>query len=170
MKYLLCLCSHLELEQLLKFDLRMESFLIYRVRGNLDTIDISLSEQPPEIRGSLAEKDIIASDIVSWLEHNLETVYKNIKEDFKTLYNYPNTALWAVVKDFYDRIVYASKGDFTVERAWEYFYEDNISFIWKDKYGEYQAKKSVSQYWDELINEIRKYDNKKQFCFMSKEV
>lgn len=158
------------LEQLLKFDLRMESFLIYRVRGNLDTIDISLSEQPPEIRGSLAEKDKIASDIVSWLEHNLETVYKNIKEDFKTLYNYPNTALWAVVKDFYDRIVYASKGDFTVERAWEYFYEDNISFIWKDKYGEYQAKKSVSQYWDELINEIRKYDNKKQFCFMSKEV
>ena len=158
------------LRKLLAFDLRMESFLIYRVRAHLDVIDISLIPQGPALRGTLAEKDILAKDIIFWLEHNLEIVYKEIKAELEPLYTYPNSALWAVVKDFYDRIVYASDTQRDVATAWRYLYEDGISSIWKTEYSFYQAQKGVSESWNTLVNEIRKYDNKGIFSFIYKEV
>lgn len=157
------------LQKLMDFDLRMESFLIYRVRAHLDVIDISLIQQGPPLRGTLAEKDILAEDIIFRLEHELEIVYKEIKAELEPLYNYPNSALWAVVKDFYDRIVYAENEQINVERAWQYLYEDNISSVWKKEYTAYQEQKGISESWNTLVNEIRKYDNKSIFCF-TKEV
>lgn len=153
------------LKKLLDFDLRMESFLIYRVRAHLDVIDISLISHGPALRGTLAEKDILANDIIFWLEHNLEIVYKEIKSELEPLYNYPNSALWAVVKDFYDRIVYARDSEIGVGTAWRYLYEDAISSVWESEYNGYQAKKGVSERWNTIVNEIRKYDNKSTFCF-----
>lgn len=153
------------------FKLKMESFLIYRVRAHLDIIDISLIPQAPSLRGTLAEKEVLASDIIFWLEHNLQIVYQKIKEELKPLYGYPNSALWAVIKDFYDRIVYArnpDNGD-DVQREWRYLYEDSIPVIWKKEYESYQAQKGINEDWNALVEEIRKYDSEKMYSFMDEE-
>jgi hypothetical protein len=158
------------LRKLIDFDLQMESFLIYRVRAHLDVIDISLISQGPNLRASLSEKDDLAEDIIFWLEHNLEIVRKKIKEDLEPLYTYPNSALWAVVKDFYDRIVYASDAQIDAKTAWRYFYEDRISSIWKTEHSSYQAQKGASDEWNRFVDGIREYDSKSKFGFMHKEV
>lgn len=158
------------LKKLLDFDLRMESYLIYRVRNHLDVIDISLLEQAPSLTGSLAEKEKLADDIIFWLEHNLEIVYKSIRTELEPLYSYPNSALWAVVKDFYDRIVYAKEGNREAKDEWRYLYEDSIPYIWEEKYSLYQQQKGVSDRWNVLVNKIRKYDDKNKFEFTYVEV
>lgn len=163
-------------QKLMDFDIKMESFLIYRVRAHLDVIDISISHGP-KLQGSLAEKEILADNIVFWLTHNLEIVYKEIREEMKPLYNYPNSALWAVVKDFYDRIVYAYKEGEKSERsreigakdAWRYLYEDSIAHIWQKEYNEYHAKKGVSERWNMLMNEIHRYDDRSTFQIVHEE-
>lgn len=148
-------------QKLYDFELRMESFLIYKVRDNLDLIDISLNNQPPQVEGSLAEKDILEKDIIFWLDHILNKVYSSIRDEMEAFYNFPNTASWAVIKDFYDRIVYTKD----IDIAWRYFYEDNIPFIWQDTYKKYQSKKGVSETLNLLINEIKKYNDKSNFIF-----
>lgn len=57
-----------------------------------------------------------------------------------------------------------------VKREWRYLYEDSISVIWKKEYEEYQAKRGISEGWNALINEIRKYDNVKMYDFTNEEV
>ena len=155
------------LQKLLDFNLRMESFLIYRVRAHLDVIDISLRTQTPEIRGGLAEKEKLADDILFWLEDGLETVYKEIRAEMEPLYSYPNSALWAVVKDFYDRIVYSGgqEDQEDVKTIWRYFYEDIIPYVWREDYKAYQLKKGMALEWNTLIENIHKYNNKETFSF-----
>lgn len=155
------------LKKLADFDLKMESYLIYRVRNHLDVIDLSVLGQVT-IKGKKKEEQ--ADDIIFWLEHNLEIVYKSIKEELEPLYSYPNSALWAVVKDFYDRIVCAKDGKREVTDEWRYLYEDSIPCIWEDEYLEYQQQKGVSDKWNFLVNKIRKYDDKNQFEFTYMEV
>jgi hypothetical protein len=155
------------LQKLLNFNLRMESFLIYRVRAHLDKIDISLQTQTPEIRGGLDEKEKLADDILFWLEDGLETVYKEIRVEMEPLYSYPNNALWAVVKDFYDRIVYSGgqEGKEKMETIWRYLYEDAIPYIWREDYNAYQQRKGMVLEWNTLIEDIRKYNDKETFSF-----
>ena len=176
--YLQCMDQHNNytlildaIRKLREFDLRMESFLIYRVRDNLDPIDITLATSQVEITGALNEKERLADDIIYFLHRNLEEVYKNIKEDIEPLYNYPNSALWAVVKDFYDRIVYASsQSSVNVQRAWRYLYEDAIPEVWSEGYSDYQRKKGVSEMWNKLIENIQKYDHENYFNLKKQEV
>lgn len=158
------------LRKLIDFNLRMESFLIYRVRAHLDVIDISLLEQPPQIK--FFEKEKMAEDIIFWLGHNLEIVHKRIYDDLKPLYSYPNNALWAAVKDFYDRIVYAKDCNTgrNVQTSWRYLYEDSIPLIWPEECRSYQMTKGVVEEWNALVKEIHKYDNRETFCFGMREV
>lgn len=149
------------LEKLSDFNMNMESFLIYRVRAQLDEIDLSLQTQGPVLQGSLAEKNILADDIHFWLVHYLEIVYQKIQTELATLYSYPNSTLWAVIKDFYDRIVYSKKA----KTSWRYIYEDSISQIWKDEYKKYQLQKGITGDWNTLAEEIHKYDNKNLYQF-----
>lgn len=149
------------LEKLSDFNMNMESFLIYRVRAQLDEIDLSLQTQGPVLQGSLAEKNILADDIHFWLVHYLEIVYQKIQTELATLYSYPNSTLWAVIKDFYDRIVYSKNA----KTAWRYIYEDSISQIWKDEYKKYQLQKGITGDWNTLAEEIHKYDNKNLYQF-----
>lgn len=160
------------LRKLIEFNLRMENFLIYRVRAHLDSIDISLQSQSPQITGEINEKEKIAGEIIFWLKHNLEIVYQEIRKELIPLYSYPNNTLWAEVKDFYDRIVYArnrEKGD-DVETDWRYLYEDAIPYIWPEKCRDYLAQKGVAEEWNVLVKEIHRYDKLEMFRFGTKEV
>lgn len=152
-------------EKILKFDLRMESFLIYRVRNHLDSIDISLMPNPPSLNANLADKEALAKDIIFQLEHYLVIVQKEIKEDFDELYSYPNSAMWAVVRDFHDRIVYSKDDKMDVQTAWRYLYEDSIPSIWTEQYKVYQSEKGESEHWNTIVDSLRKLDNNSTFSF-----
>ena len=141
--------------------------MIYRVRNHLDVIDLSVLGRV-DIKGNSKEEQ--ANDIIFLLEHNLEIVYKSIKEELEPLYSYPNSALWAVVKDFYDRIAYAKDEKRKVTDEWRYLYEDSIPYIWEDEYRIYQNQKGVSDKWNSLVNRIHKYDDKNKFEFTHMEV
>ncbi|OUQ62058.1 hypothetical protein B5E53_18340 [Eubacterium sp. An11] len=153
------------IKKLSAFNMSMESFLIYRVRAQLDEIDLSLQAQGPVLQGSLAEKSTLADDIHFWLEHYLEIVYQKIQTELATLYAYPNSTLWAVIKDFYDRIVYSQNKDIDAKTAWRYLYENSIPQIWREDYKNYQAQKGIAEDWNTLIEEIHKYDNKNLYQF-----
>ncbi len=160
------------LHKLMEFDLRMESFLIYPVRSSLDVIDISLVNSPA-LRGTLKDKESLADDLIFWLEHNIEIVHKNIRKELEPLYRYPNSAMWAVIKDFYDRIVYARDEEVNhidVKRAWEYLYDDHIHLIWAKEYNSYNASKGVADEWGAMVKAIHQYDDKNVFCFRSGDV
>lgn len=148
------------------FDLRMESFLIYRIRAQLDIIDISVCKQGPALRGDLSQKDVLADDIIFWLKHNMIIIHDNIQKELEPLYSYPNSTLWAVVKDFYDRIVYAcDENESNVQTAWRYLYEDFIPKIWSQEYKEYQIQKGFAKEWNDLIESVYQYDKKTMFQF-----
>jgi len=152
-------------QKLYDFDLSMENFLIYRIRASLDVIDISVGNQNPQLSSTLADKDALADDIIFWLEHNLETVYNNIRNNLKEFYKYPNSTLWAVVKDFYDRIVYSHDNQADAETAWRYLYEDYISHIWQNKYNSYKITKGVSESWNTFVHKIHQYNKESIFHF-----
>lgn len=148
------------------FDLRMESFLIYKIRAQLDIIDISVCKQGPALRGDLSQKDVLADDIIFWLKHNMIIIHDNIQKELEPLYSYPNSTLWAVVKDFYDRIVYAcDKDESDVQTEWRYLYEDFIPKIWSQEYKKYQTQKGFAKEWNDLIESVYQYDKKTMFQF-----
>ena len=149
-------------EVLGKFEMRMDNFLIYEVRNCLDVIDISLMESTPQIRGSMSDKNTMADDIVFWLNHYIEIVYNNITEAMKNRYDFPNTAMFAVVKDFYDRITY-SDNKISSETAWRYLYEDSISEIWNNEYTKRQLNQESAEAWNEFITQIQACSSKE--CF-----
>ena len=156
------------INKLIAFDLSMENYMIYEVRACLDKIDISLT-QPPELRGGFSQKEILIDDIDFKLRENLESVRTDIRERLQDLLSYPNNTLWAVIKDFYDRIVYAnselSDNKLSVQDEWEIFYRKNIAKIWPDEYKDHLAKAGINKDWNNFVNEINKYDNNKTFTF-----
>lgn len=153
--------------KLREFDIKMEGILIYRVRKSLSVIDLSMQKQGPELRGDLAHKDELAEDIITWLKDAMEKVSDEIRKGLSSLYSYPNGALWAAIKDYYDRAVYAQQdGDpvpHTVQTEWKYFYQENLDRVWPEKYRAYLDHRGHSRVWNELVKEARKCDNKAVF-------
>lgn len=153
--------------KLREFDIKMEGVLIYKVRKSLSVIDLSMQKQGPELRGDLAHKDELAEDILTWLKDAMEKVSDEIRKGLSPLYSYPNGALWAAIKDYYDRTVYAQQGDplvpHTVQTEWKYFYQDNLDRVWPKEYRLYLERRGHSKVWNDLVDEARKCDNKSVF-------
>ena len=147
------------IDKLIDFELKMEGFVIYRIRAHLDPIDISLKESGPKLQAGMGNKQALKDDILFWLKYNLEVVYKEIRTELESLYTYPNNALWAVVRDFHDRIVYSEN----VSIAWRYLYEDTISYIWNEDLKKYQQRINIDKFWNDFIEKIKKYDCEKYF-------
>lgn len=138
-----------------EFDLSMENFLIYNVRCCLDPIDWG-RRNPPPLRATMAKKDELADEIQFWLRDLLSEVYEGIRKELKAYYHFPNTALYAVVTDFYDRIAYAvDEEDRDAKTAWSYFYKENAPIIWAEEDREYKLKNGIAREWDEFIERFK---------------
>lgn len=138
-----------------EFDLRMENFLIYKVRCCLQPIDWSANTQPPQLYNGLDDKEALAEEIESQLRYFLEIVHQKIEDELSDFYVFPNTALYAVLRDFYDRAVCASKGDdISVETEWQYLYEDMIPRIWAKEHKEYVDIAGCAEEWRLLTENI----------------
>lgn len=134
------------------FELRMENFLIYKVRSSLDDIDWSLQDTPPQLSASLADKDALADEIRFWLEHLAEIIHKKVENALKGYYSFPNEAIFAVVRDFHDRIVYA--GDQDIDTQWRYLYEDKIPMIWPEEHRAFMATAGMAEVWNDFTEQI----------------
>jgi len=143
------------LEPLEQFDLRMENFLIYKVRCCLKPIDWSANPDTPQLYNGLHNKQALADEIASHLRYFLEIVYQKIEDELTNFYIFPNTALYAVLRDFYDRAVCMRNEDGeTVKTEWQYLYEDKIPIIWAKEHREYTATAGRAEEWRTLTENI----------------
>lgn len=146
------------LQPLEDFHLRMENFLIYKVRCCLKSIDWSANIQPPQLVNGPGNQEALAEEIDSVLRHQLEIVHQNIANELSDFYSFPNTAIYAVLRDFYDRIAFARTQDGqTVELEWQYLYEDKIPFIWPEEHSRYIAAAGRAEEWRALTETIHAY-------------
>ncbi len=144
------------LQPLEEFELRMENFLIYKVRCCLKTIDWLDATELPQLNGSMRDKKVLADDIRFNLNHSLEIIYKAIKKELGEYYSFPNTAMYAVLRDFYDRI--SRTRDVSgkdVKEEWQDLYEDFIPQIWSEKHRAYAAQKGRSEEWNSLCDAVK---------------
>lgn len=148
------ICS--ALRPLIEFDLSMENFLIYNVRCCLDPIVWSKKKNPPAIRATVFEKDELADEIQFWLRDLLSEVHEGIRKELRGYYQFPNTALYAVVTDFYDRIAYAVDDENReAKTAWSYFYKENAPIIWAEEDREYKLKNGIAREWDDFVEKFK---------------
>lgn len=143
------------LEPLEDFDLRMENFLIYKVRCCLQPIDWSANERPPQLKNGLGNKEALSREIEATLRYFLEIVHQKIEDELTDFYVFPNTALYAVLRDFYDRTACARREDgMSVETEWQYLYENLIPVVWAEEHQEHAAAAERSEEWRNIIEEI----------------
>lgn len=155
------------LQALRDFNLSVKGQLIYLVRKNLVSIDPNLTNQNPiEGLGSL-DKRISAQSILFWLNREMEDIYRKIHKECDRFLDIPNAALFAAIRDFFDRVVFSGNNvddeSISVREKWRYLYEDHLADIWKVAYTQYLVSQGYSKTWNELINEIKGLNQKKIF-------
>ncbi len=139
------------------FSINVQGFLIYEIRRSLDVIDFSLLPQTFEINSSLADKDAIADEIIIWLNSYADKVHNKVEENLRKLNSVPNKAIFAALKDFYDRAAYSGRDEMTtVIDEWHDLYEDWISAVWADKYKSHFSLKVQAEELENMIAEFKK--------------
>lgn len=152
------LCS--AIRPLREFDLRMENFLIYKVRSCLDPIDWSC-QNPPNIQevknnpNHKQDEGFIVQEFQAIFQYILKSIHDAVQAELKNYYTFPDEALFAVVRDFYDRIIKSGDKSGAVQREWRYLYEDMIPVIWSEEYHSYRKGQDAQEAWSNFIANIR---------------
>ncbi len=151
------------------FSIHVQGFLIYEVRDKLDLIDFSLRKQPPLLNFTLEQKEELAEDITICLRNYIENVYAELEIVLSTLYSIPNRAMFAAIKDLYDRATYSKKDNsFSVTDEWRYLYEDWIHMVWSNQYNSHISMKNVTENWNQMISDLKAYHKKNLFLINTK--
>lgn len=144
-------------EPFVDFNLRMENFLIYKVRFALGIMDWMVNPQKqPTLYGNLLDLDALAAEIQDCLHNILETVYRDVRKELSGYYNFPNTAMFAVLRDLHDRIartVGVAGANVTYE--WEDLYEGFVQKLWREQFNAIHAVKARSDEWSSLRESVR---------------
>ena len=135
------------LEKFSKFKLSVGEFLIYDVRDKLDKIDISLNTSTAKIESPLQNTDDIAIEIVELCKDSAEEIFRDIRDTITSLYSVPNRAMFAALKDLYDRITYSSD----IDNEWVDLYEDWAQNVWTDEYILYMSTQSSVSDWNKIV-------------------
>lgn len=152
------------LTSLRNFTINVQGFLIYEIRRSLDDIDFSLRTNIPILESSLANKEHLADEIITWLRLYSEKVNDGIEVTLKKINSVPNKARFAALKDFYDRAAYAGRDErLSVTTEWRYLYEDWLSVIWAEKYKSHFSLKGQAEEWDSMVAQFKKQNNKEAF-------
>lgn len=142
------------------FDLRMENFLIYKVRSCLDPIDWSWQRVPKiqEVENNSGHKlddKYIVQEFRAIFKDILKSIYDAVKAELSSYYTFPDEALFAAVRDFYDRIIKSGDKTGAVQREWRYLYEDMIPVIWSEEYHSFRKGQDAQEAWSNFIAGIR---------------
>ena len=141
------------MQELHKFKISVEGFMIYEVRDKLDQIDLSLNTQTPQIDSDANNREKQSEDIIFWLDKAINEIFDDLGKELNELFKVPNRALFAAAKDFYDRATYSGSTTYKdVKTEWEYLYGNWIPDIWAEQYASkinsieaYKTWKKVTQ-------------------------
>lgn len=146
------------------FDLRMENFLIYRVRRCLRPIDWDINKHAPDLASGFNDKEALANEIRAILDSALWDIRSDIQEEISGFESFPNTAIFAVLHDFHDRVAYAGNDDTKdVKTEWRYLYEDKIPLVWLEEHKAYSIAAGRAEEWTSLTEEISSYTSEGYF-------
>lgn len=148
------------------FKCSVQGFLIYEVRNNLDNIDFSLAKQTPKLINGLNDKEQLAKEIREKLLNEVEKVHNNVEIALNSLYKIPNRAMFAAIKDLYDRCSFEdrkSRSNIPVDHEWRYLYENWIPVIWKTQYQEKISAQSMAEEFNSVVDAIKECRNKSYF-------
>lgn len=127
---------HVAVEALLNFKLSVKGYLIYLIRNSLDTIDPLLSEQLPVIEGETEDEQ--AESIRTWMERYVADVKRQIQLSCRPYLQFPNKALFAAARDFYDRVAFSVKTmepeEADIADKWRYLYDAHLREVWPEEF------------------------------------
>ncbi len=154
------------LEALKAFSLSVKGSLIFIIRNSLDGLDPYYDYyQSPRL--DAGDKEMKAKSIHKTLEKKVLDFIKIIEDPCNEYLKLPNNAIFAVTRDFHDQMTYKGKpsdlNDLSVDRQWEYLYEDHIPEIWSEKYIEQAGLQKQNQDFEAILNIIKEVNNKESF-------
>jgi len=148
------------------FKCTVQGFLIYEIRDKLDKIDFSLRKVPPFISNSMDKPEEIAEEIIEFLNDCIYEIYNEIKKAIVPLYKIPNRAMFAAIKDLYDRLALDDRktiSNESVKTEWRYMYEEWMRFIWSEEYNNYMSIKSKTEIINNLVKNFKECNVKSLF-------
>lgn len=114
----------------------------------------------------MTNKEGIAEEIIEILNDAIYNIHNEIRIILSELYKVPNKAMFAAIKDLYDRVALESrdaKDKFSVDNRWRYLYEDWMHILWKQQYEEKLSVQNKAKDINELVDDIKKYNKKTSF-------
>lgn len=146
------------------FNVSVKGFLIFEVRDQLDPIDISLSKSTPTIYAEQGEKEKLIEELKDLLKHYIVEIHNKIRIKLRELYSVPNRAMFAAIKDLYDRCAYDSMNDILgIEEEWRQLYEDWIHIIWREEYNKKMSVQNIAEEWNDTVSAFRENSDKDLF-------
>lgn len=128
-------------------------------------IDQSLQQQLPMIRAGLTDKERIADEITNILSDAVTNIHNELRGILDTLAKVPNQAMFAAIKDLYDRVFLENRvslGQENAEIQWEYLYQNWKHIIWKDEFEKEMSVQNKAREINSIVDGIKKY-NKQAF-------
>ena len=148
------------------FHCSVQGFMIYEIRNKLDRIDYSIQQQQPKLRNGLDNKPKLAREIYTILTNEIEEVHNNIENSLNTLYKIPNRAMFAAIKDLYDRCAFEdrkNKSPLPVTIEWQRLYRKWAPEVWREEYSAKQSAHEIAGEFNNLADSIAKCSNKANF-------
>lgn len=154
------------LEKFRSFAIKVEGFMIFKVRNSLTEIDPRVIPSLTSDTATEDDRTELAQEILIWLRQKIEIIYEKIRENVRNLYSVPNEALFACVKDLFDRVTFArddSSEYFSLMKEWENLYKNNLNLLFADEYEEFTKNQATSKEWKVIADSLCKFGDKKYF-------
>ncbi len=156
-------------EKFRDFECSVKGFLIYEVRDKLDCIDQTIPKPPkpliPDILNGLDNKKGVAKEIVCLIRYAVEEIHESLGYILGSMVKVPNRAMFAAIKDFYDRAFMESRGsicDANADDQWENLYKSWKHIIWRDEFEQEMSQQNRAKEINGIVDGIKKY-NKRDF-------
>ena len=153
-----------------EFKVSVEGFLIFIVRAELsrmeDGMDFLYRQSTPDMINNLGDKEAVVNEIYDILMDMAATSRNNIECAIadRRLYQVPHQAMFAAVKDFYERAALTRDTQgVEVKEHWINFYDDNCTYIWKEKCEEILLSKGVAKEWNDMLHSFESFDKEEMF-------
>ena len=143
------------------FSMSVKGFFIYPVRDGLDPIEMSVKNAPPidDLNHAESVHDILKGCMFE--------IQKGIQAGCKNYISFPNSALYAAARDFYDRSVFAVAPldhlHANMEEMWTEFYEDHIADIWPAECASYANDSKLNKELDTIVKSVKNTCSKTSF-------
>lgn len=148
-----------------KFECTVQGFLIYEIRSRLDKIDQSLLKQLPKIHSGLSAPEKVSSEIIDILKDTVADIHNSLLGVLSALSKVPNQAMFAAIKDLYDRAFLEnrdSNGE-DASRQWEYLLMNWKHILWKDDVERLLASQSKAKEINNVVSEVKKFNKQSYF-------